>query len=487
MRRRLMGIAAVALPLVLAGCPSGGPPETATHGATAIAASTASSKPEEVPPATSGTPLELGRSPVTWDEAQRFNTPSYNGHDLLAADSPWFAAFKRDVSQLPVDPHSDELLARMVQAHGTVNVNNIAGSYTPSTWNWSTMPINIVSGAVPPLNIPGTWKFDPASNGPYLLPPAPLSFQSDASTDYVTAWPDTADHHLLVLQRDPSTGGPGKLYEYYQPTVTRDGAGDITAIQGGSYRIFDLKDGEDPAPGTPSTDAAGVMIMPLLINYNEVATGAIHHVIRGELNNSDIRPYYIWPARTNASAWNLHGIPYGGILRIKQSWWDANADQVLGVGTAARVVGEAMRKYGIVVTDGTCCSGIEVAGIADWRWPSDFRTRLNSIPVSAFEVVKLQPTVAITGPSTLTTGEKGTWTLSLTEPGEPGPINFNVYNYTDPDHIGLQAWKFAELVSPDHRSVTVSDTFSAPGTYRIMPYQRVYMGWDNTGFVVTVQ
>lgn len=435
----------------------------------------------------SAAPMQLGRSPVTWAEAHSFNTPSYNGHELLAANSPWFAAFRQDISELPADPNSNAMLARMVNAGGTVNATGISGSYTPSTWNWYTMPINIVAGTVQPLSIPGTWKYDPASNGPYLLPAAPVSFESDTNTNYVTAWTDTADHHLLVLQRDPSTGGPDKLWEYYQPTVTLDSAGNISAISGASYRVFDLENGEDPATDTPSTDAAGLPIMPLLLNYNEVASGSINHVLRGELNNSDIRPYYIWPARTNAGAWNPQGIPYGAILRLKQSWWDANATQVLGVGTQASVIGEAMRKYGIMIADGTVGSSIELAGIADWRWSSDLLKRLDSIPVSAFEVVELQPTVTITGPGTLAVGEKGTWTLSLTNPGEPGPVNLNVWDYTNPSAPALQAWRFAELQSPNQRSVTVSDTFTAPGTYRIMPYQRVYMNYNNTGFIITVQ
>jgi hypothetical protein len=93
---------------------------------------------------------------------------------------------------------------------------------------------------------------------------------------------------------------------------------------------------------------------------------------------------YLWPSRMNAGAWNPKGIPYGGRMRIKQSWWDANADQVLGVKTQARVVGEALRRYGVIVADGTGGSSIEMCGVADMRWEKDFVQRLNRIPVSAF-------------------------------------------------------------------------------------------------------
>ncbi len=117
-------------------------------------------------------PLQLGHSPVTYVEARKVDSPSLGGHELLGAGSPWFAELRRDISKDPVDPHSDEMLRRMVQAKGTANGNGISGSYTPPDWNWYTMPYNVVSGDTPKRTIPGKWSYCPAGTGPYLLPPS---------------------------------------------------------------------------------------------------------------------------------------------------------------------------------------------------------------------------------------------------------------------------------------------------------------------------
>ena len=142
------------------------------------------------------------------------------------------------------------------------------------------------------------------------------------------------------------------LWEYYQPWVTRNGSR-ITGVNGASWRQFDLLMVRFQRTEFPATDAAGLMISPLLVRYDDVATGAIHHALRFCVNNSNISPTFKWPARTAASAWNPEtGMPYGTRLRVKNSWWNAHADAVLGVNTQARIIGEAMRRYGLVLADG---------------------------------------------------------------------------------------------------------------------------------------
>ncbi len=435
-------------------------------------------------------PMDLGRSPVTYAEAQKFDPPSFNGHELLGARSPWFAELRRDISKDPVHPRSDEMLRRMVEAKGTVNANGISGPFTPPNWGWYTMPFNVVSGNTAKKAIPGTWSYCPAGTGPYMLPPEPVSSEGNTSPTYpVGALPSEGDHHHLFVVRDEATGGPLELWEYYQLVIKVDAAGNWASIAGASYRRFDLKDGEVPYGDTSSTDAAGLPIAPLLIHYDEVASGAIRHTLRGCLNNSDIRPRYIWPARANAAAWNPKGIPYGGRMRIKASWWDANADKVLGVNTHARVVAEAMRRYGIIVADGTGGSSIEICGVADKRWDKDFTRRLNAIPVSAFEVIVLPSTLEVSGPKTLKVGETGTWTIGYKNPDEKGPaggtnINIHVYDPATSARKDLVAYAIVTL-KPDRRSATGSHAFKAPGSYVIAPYVDFYAGWEG-GFVITV-
>ncbi len=426
--------------------------------------------------------VDIGRSSVSQSEEPEIRTPDLNGWDPLAANSAWFKEFKRDISEDPVDPNSDQMLSRLVKAKGRIDAQ-WSGSWTPADWNWYTMPFHVVNGNTKPLSIPGTWSYRPTTNGPYLLPVEPVVYENSKTTTYATQkWNDNKDHHLLVYVRDEETGGLKELWEYYQPWVTWNNRKEITAVAGASWRKFDLKNGETPPPGTPSTDAAGLMITPLLVRYEEVANGSINHALRFCVNNSDISPTFKWPARAAAGAWNAEtGMPYGTRLRIKASWWKENADDVLGKDTQARIIGEALRRYGCILADGSGGTSIQITGVADKRWESKLVARLNSIPVSAMEVVDTPPLLKIEGPRTLAVGQTGKWTLTFQPNDSPVGEGSNINIY---DQKGkLLRYRFA-VIDSDHRTVTAEHRFNEPGVYTIKPYQE----W-NTGlgpFRITV-
>ena len=70
----------------------------------------------------------------------------------------------------------------------------------PSNWNWYTFPFQVVRGDVAPRTVPGIWAYDPASNGPYMLPEEPVVYEGRLQTTYATAkWADGTDRHLLHL------------------------------------------------------------------------------------------------------------------------------------------------------------------------------------------------------------------------------------------------------------------------------------------------
>jgi hypothetical protein len=224
-----------------------------------------------------------------------------------------------------------------------------------------------------------------------------------------------------------------------------------------------------------SADAAGLPIAPLLVRYDEVARGSINHALRFCVNNSDISPTFKWPARTAAGGWNAQtGMPYGTRLRIKASWWEANADEVLGTNTQARIIGEAMRRYGCILADGSVGNTIQLCGAADKRWEAKLFTRLNAIPVSALEVVSTPPLLQIAGPTTLQVGQAGSWTMTLLPKGSPVGDG-NIINIFDQKGNVLK-YQFA-VINADHPTVTAQYTFSAAGVYTITPYHE----W-NTGF-----
>ena len=110
------------------------------------------------------------------------------------------------------------------------------------------------------------------------------------------------------------------------------------------------------------------------------------------------------PPATTASI----GTPTNGTrLRIKEAWWKANADQVLGTDTQARVVGEALRRYGCILADGSGGTSIQLNGVADKRLEPKLHARLKAIPVSALEFVDTPPTLQIKGPTTLELARPG--------------------------------------------------------------------------------
>ncbi len=430
---------------------------------------------QKTPDRNSPQPVDLGRSSVTQAEEPAIRTPDLHGWDPLGADCAWFREFKRDVSADAADPHSDQMLGRLLKGKGHIDAQ-WSGSWTPADWNWYTMPFQVVSGDTAPLSIPGTWSYGPASQGPYLLPPEPVVHENSKLTKYATTkWVKDGDHHLLVYVRDEETGGLKELWEYYQPWVTRNDKNQITAVAGASWRKFDLRKGETPAPGVSTTDAAGMMILPLVVRYDEVARGSINHALRFCVNNADISPTFKWPARMAAGACNREtGMPYGTRLRIKASWWNANADEVLGTGTQARIIGEALRRYGCILADGSGGTSIQLCGVADKRWEAKLHSRLNAIPVSALEVVATPPILKIEGPTNLQVGQAGSWTMSF-HPDE-SPVgdgsNINIY-----DQKGkLLKYGFA-VINSAHRTATAEYRFTQPGVYTIKPYQ----DW-NTGF-----
>ncbi len=432
-------------------------------------------QPAGAPKAADRKPVDVGRSSIKQSEEPAVRTPDLHGWDPLAADCAWFRELKRDISADPVDPHSDEMLGRLTKGKGHIDAQ-WSGSWTPADWGWYTVPFQVVRGDTKPLSIPGTWAYLPRSNGPYLLPREPVVHENAQHTRYLTAaWSDSGDHHLLIYVRDEATGGLKELWEYYQPWVTRNDKNEITAVSGASWRRFDLIKGENPPPGVPSTDAAGLPFLPLVVRYDEVARGTINHTLRFCVNNTDISPTFKWPARTAARAWNhAAGMPYGTRLRIKASWWKANADTVLGKGTQARVIGEALRRYGCILADGSGGTSVQLCGVADRRWEAPLRNRLNAIPVSALEVVASPPTLEIKGPTTLEVGQTGSWTLRFRPDESPvgGGSNINLYDAKGK----LLRYQFA-VIDEAHRTATAEHRFTEPGVYTIKAYQ----DW-NTGF-----
>ncbi len=281
-----------------------------------------------------------------------------NGKSIFPADNPW----NLDISNLPVDPQSDRMIASI-------------GSSRPlhpdfgTVWNGAPMgiPYVLVPGNQPrvPINAEYSDESDP---GPYPIPPnAPI--EGGPNSD--------GDRHVLVIDRDN-----WMLYELWNAHPLNGGK----SWNCGSAAIFDLKSNKQRPAGWTSADAAGLPVFPGLVRYDEtVEQKVINHALRFTVQKT--RRAYISPARHFASRSNDPSLPPMGMrVRLKANYPIANYPP------SARVILTALKKYGMILADNG--SNWFVSGAPDPRWNDDDLGTLKRIRGSDFEVVNMGPLTA---------------------------------------------------------------------------------------------
>jgi hypothetical protein len=148
-------------------------------------------------------------------------------------------------------------------------------------------------------------------------------------------------------------------------------------------------------------------MLPLLTRYDEYLNNTMHHALRATFNSGAIRNNYTWPGRHySTSGSTTDGIPFGARLRLKASWYTANAASFSG---AARTIVDTMYHYGIINSDVGGMLFLE--GTSDSRWGQTNLMTLQNIPSTAFEVVKLTPGWTITGPTCVQLGQTATYSI----------------------------------------------------------------------------
>ena len=153
---------------------------------------------------------------------------------------------------------------------------------------------------------------------------------------------------MLAVDRDHC-----KLYELF---AASRGTSRWSADSGA---VFDLTSNALRPEGWTSADAAGLPIFPGLVRYDEVASGHIDHALRFTVSKS--QQAYLHPATHDASSSTDPNLPPMGLrLRLKASF---NTSSFTG---QARVVLDALKKYGMIVADNG--SNWFISGAADTRW-----------------------------------------------------------------------------------------------------------------------
>lgn len=287
------------------------------------------------------------------------------GCALFPADSPW----NRRIDDRPVWRGSRAIVDRQAAGH---DLHLDLGT----TEDYYGIPVTVVDADQPLLplqfGVNGEDYRAESDRGPVFVP-ADAMIEGGSASD---PDPTDGDRHVLTVRR-----GTCDLVELYAAERVRDAAGTVVAWRAAAAARWDLSSSRLRPAGWTSADAAGLPILPGLLDYEEAASGPITHALRVTLPSA--RNAYTWPARHCGPSGNTaRDLPaYGMRLRLPRSF---PARRYTG---AARAIVVAMKRYGLVYADQG--SAMYVTGSADPRWADaleEFRAR--PLDGRALQVVK---------------------------------------------------------------------------------------------------
>ncbi|MGW3605122.1 hypothetical protein [Micromonospora sp. NPDC005161] len=338
---RRAGVVATLSVVLLAGC---GTPQRTTTAAptssvpdpgTAAAQSAAPTVPSASPSARTG----IGARP----------RPPASACPVFPADNVWHA----DVSRLPVHSRSAAIVGSIGPAAA------VHADFGAGTWQGAPIGIPVTVVGAGQRRVPVTFSYgDESDAGPYPIPPN-AAIEGGPRGD--------GDRHVIVWDRDTC-----RVYELFDAHPAGEG------WRAGSGAVFDLRSNRMRPAGWTSADAAGLSILAGLVRYDEVAAGRIDHAIRVTVPRT--RSGWTWPASHSASVNKEPSLPQlGQRLRLKRSV------DVSRLPRQARIVAEAMQRYGVIVADHG--SAWFISGTPDRRWDNDALHTLGTLRGSDFEVV----------------------------------------------------------------------------------------------------
>ena len=286
---------------------------------------------------------------------------SLNGAVPFPADNAW----NTDISALPVDPNSDNLIASIGLQTG-LHPDFGAGYYAGSIIG---IPYVVVSSAQAEVPIDVTLYRTQSDRGPF---PAPLNAPIEGMRK--NGRPPSGDRHVLVIDRDTN-----QSYEMWESVPQ------ATEWKASAAALFDLdSDTVRPTakPCWTSADAAGLPIFPGLARYDEASTGVIPHALRFTVQNS--RAAYVPPANHWASSSTSVNLPPMGMrVRLKASYVIPAT-----FSKQVRTILQALKTYGMIVADNG--SNWYISGAPDNRWNNnDLVGQLSQVTGSDFEVVQM--------------------------------------------------------------------------------------------------
>ena len=291
-----------------------------------------------------GIALLIGGKP-----AEALRHPAAPRCPIFPKSNPW----NQQVDRLPVAANSDTII-RSIGPDETLHADFGSGLWEGAPIG---IPITVVRGRRRKVRIRFEYA-DESDRGPYPIP-RNVKIEGGRRSD--------GDRHALLLDRDNC-----RLYELFALYPSASG------WRAGSGAIWNLRSNRLRPAGWTSADAAGLPILPGLARFDEVMRGRIDHALRFTVRRT--RRAYVYPARHHASDSTDANLPPMGLrLRLKASFRTA------GYPRQARIVLEALKRYGMLVADNG--SDWYISGAPDPRWSNDQLHTLHRVPGSAFEVV----------------------------------------------------------------------------------------------------
>jgi hypothetical protein len=262
------------------------------------------------------------------------------------------------------------------------------------------MPINVVHGTNPPLvvafSITTYASQSDATSGNVPCPLnyaieqdcSPLGTGSNPATN-CTNWNAGQDRHMSIIDQDNLV-----LHEFFQATrsgttVSVDGTTD-TQIVSPQYSHWSLTSYALRPDGWTSTDAAGLPLAPLLVDYDQIqqalaidptgTTVDMGHALRFTLSLT-FGPH-IWPARHDANSGSAGNPPFGLRIRMKSSV----VQSTISTDPINNVIMTTLKRYGAFNAD----NGGDwfFSGRTDTRWnDATLHDLTNIIPDTHLEVV----------------------------------------------------------------------------------------------------
>ena len=326
--------------------------------------------------------IVLGAATAATSQGVLTQTASAEGAQANSPPAPlqYFppaAIWTQDVSGAPMDPQSGTIINSLSQAGGW------GTGIMRVDFSIRVLQANASTPTVPFSPAPGFYSADSD-----LVPSVPLPPGGGMEGQSGYQCPaQEQDCHYIVVNDDQ-----GKLYEAWGANY------DGNALSAYALAIWDLTRVYPPSgrgDQCTSADAAGFPIAPLLFTADELAQGHIDHAIRFILPNDRMEAgVFVHPAtHAGAPSGPASAPPYGVHLRLKASY---NLSQLK---PAARVVAQAMQKYGMFLADG---GNIALTAQSDQDTQTkytdvDFNpTDLSSLQVTDFEVMQLGPTIPLT-------------------------------------------------------------------------------------------